>query len=144
MNLKELESLIELFNSHNLTSLEVEEKEKKIKIKREVVTAAPAAAAFAAPAVSTETAPAAEKKDKKTVTVTSPIVGTFYRTPAPDAPPYVEVGDKVKKGDVLCTIEAMKIMNQLEAEFDCEIVKIYPDQATMIEVTSPLFEVKPL
>ncbi len=143
MNLKEIESLIQLFNSNNLTTLEVEEKEKKIKIKREVVVAAPAAAvpAQGAAAAQVETSQAQEEG---TETVTSPIVGTFYRTPSPDSPPYVEVGDTVKKGDILCTIEAMKIMNQLEADFDCEIVKIYPDQATMIEVGSKLFEVKPL
>ncbi len=142
MDLKELESIIKVFNAHNLTSLEIEEKEKKIKIQREQITVA-AAAAVPAPAAE-PASPVKETAKKDTLTITSPIVGTFYRTPSPDSPPYVEVGDTVKKGDTLCTIEAMKIMNQLEAEFDCEIVSIYPDQATMIEVTAPLFEVKPL
>jgi len=139
MNLKELESIITLFNTNDLTTLEVKEKDLKIKIQRQTVTVA------APPAVSTavKSAPAAAEEGKKeTETITSPIVGTFYRTPSPDAPAYVEVGDTIHKGDVLCTIEAMKIMNQLEADFDCEIVKIYPEQASMIEVTTPLFEVK--
>lgn len=139
MNTKDLESIITLFNANNLTSLEVREKDFKIKVQRQSMTVAPPAYA------GSEFQPittAHETEKKTTETITSPIVGTFYRTPSPDAPPYVEVGDTVRKGDVLCTIEAMKIMNQLEADFDCEIVKIYPEQASMIEVTTPLFEVK--
>ncbi|MBN2858995.1 MAG: acetyl-CoA carboxylase biotin carboxyl carrier protein [Sphaerochaetaceae bacterium] len=139
MNIKDLESIITLFNAHNLSSLEVKEKDLKIKVQRQTVTVAPPAYASSEP----QTVPTSKEKEKKvTETITSPIVGTFYRTPSPDAPPYVEVGDTVHKGDILCTIEAMKIMNQLEADFDCEIVKIYPEQASMIEVTTPLFEVK--
>ncbi len=141
MNLKDLESLITLFNDNELTTLDVREKDTRIKIQRQTMTVA----APAAPAVGSTPLPVpggTEKESKDTETITSPIVGTFYRTPSPDAPAYVEVGDTVRKGDVLCTIEAMKIMNQLEADFDCEIVKIYPEQASMIEVTTPLFEVK--
>ncbi|MEA5033444.1 MAG: acetyl-CoA carboxylase biotin carboxyl carrier protein [Sphaerochaeta sp.] len=86
----------------------------------------------------------AVKVDSGTKTITSPIVGTFYRTPSPDSPPYVEVGDTVHKGDVVCTLEAMKLMNQLEAEYDCEIVAVLADQGALVEFGQPLFEVKPL
>ena len=70
------------------------------------------------------------------------MVGTFYRAPAPDAPPFVDVGAKVKKGQTLCILEAMKLMNELEVEFDCEIVKILVENGKMVEFGTPLFEVK--
>ncbi|MCF7953848.1 MAG: acetyl-CoA carboxylase biotin carboxyl carrier protein subunit, partial [Spirochaetales bacterium] len=74
--------------------------------------------------------------------ITAPLVGTFYRTPSPDSPPYVEKGSKIKEGDTLCIIEAMKLMNKLEAEFDCEVIRIYPQQGDMVEFGAALFEVK--
>jgi acetyl-CoA carboxylase biotin carboxyl carrier protein len=74
--------------------------------------------------------------------ILSPIVGTFYRSPAPDAPPFVERGSKVQKGQTLCILEAMKLMNQLEAEFDCEIVSVLVENGKMVEYGTPLFEVR--
>lgn len=82
------------------------------------------------------------RKAQDTSIITSPIVGTFYLTPAPDAPPYVQVGDAVDSGSVICTIEAMKMMNQLEAEYPCEIVRVLAGQGSMVEFGQPLFEVK--
>ncbi len=76
--------------------------------------------------------------------IISPIVGTFYRSPSPDAPAFVEAGKKVKSGQKLCIIEAMKMMNALEAELDCEIVKVLVNNGDMVEFDQPLFEVKPL
>ncbi len=74
--------------------------------------------------------------------VTSPIVGTFYRSPKPGAPPFVEVGDRVQKGQVLCIIEAMKLMNEIESEVEGTVVKIYPDNAQPVEYGDPLFAIK--
>ena len=74
--------------------------------------------------------------------VTSPVVGTFYRSPAPDAPAFVDEGSTVAAGDSICVIEAMKIMNKLEAEFSCEIVKILAENGQMVEFGTPLFEVR--
>ncbi len=74
--------------------------------------------------------------------VASPIVGTFYRSAAPDAPPFIEKGATVKKGQTLCILEAMKLMNELEAEFDCEIVTILVENGKMVEFGAPLFEVR--
>ncbi|RKX73765.1 MAG: acetyl-CoA carboxylase biotin carboxyl carrier protein, partial [Spirochaetes bacterium] len=74
--------------------------------------------------------------------ITSPIVGSFYRAPATDAPPLVEKGSQVQAGDSICIIEAMKIMNKLEAEFPCEIVKILAENGQMVEYGAPLFEVR--
>jgi acetyl-CoA carboxylase biotin carboxyl carrier protein len=76
--------------------------------------------------------------------IISPIVGTFYRAPSPKADPYVREGDKVNKGQVLCILEAMKLMNEIEAEFPCEIVKAVAGNAQPVEFGEPLFEVKPL
>ena len=81
---------------------------------------------------------------EKGESVTSPIVGTFYRAPAPDAPPYVEVGQVVEKGQVLCIIEAMKLMNEIEAEFRGTILKICRDNAQPVEYGDVLFVVEPL
>ena len=76
--------------------------------------------------------------------VASPIVGTFYRAPAPDAAPYVEVGQVVEKGQVLCIVEAMKLMNEIEAEFRCKIVQICKENAQPVEFGEPLFIVEPM
>lgn len=76
--------------------------------------------------------------------INSPMVGTFYRCPSPDTPAYVNVGDKVKRGQTLAIIEAMKIMNEIEAEFDCVIKEIIPNDAQPVEYNSPLFIVEKL
>jgi acetyl-CoA carboxylase biotin carboxyl carrier protein len=76
--------------------------------------------------------------------ITSPIVATFYTSPEPDAPPFVTVGSKVKSGDTLCILEAMKMMNKLEAEFSCEILAVKAKSGDMVEYGQPLFEVKRL
>ena len=82
--------------------------------------------------------------DSDLETISSPIVGTFYRYPAPDAPPFVDLGTEVTAGTSLCIIEAMKIMNKLEADFNCKIVSILVESGTMVEYGTPLFEVKRL
>ncbi len=76
--------------------------------------------------------------------ITAPIVGTFYRSPSPDSPPYVDEESEVKQGDTLCIIEAMKVMNELEAEFDCRIKRVLVENQQMIEYGAPLFEVEKL
>ena len=76
--------------------------------------------------------------------LTSPIVGTFYRAPSPDADPFVEVGSRVKKGQVLCIIEAMKLMNEIESDIDGEILQIFPQNAQAVEFGEPLFAIRPL
>ena len=97
--------------------------------------AAPAAAAPGAPAAAAAAVESGE-------TINSPIVGSFYRAPAPDAAPYVEVGQVVEKGQVLCIVEAMKLMNEIEAEFRCKIVKICKENAQAVEFGDPLFVVE--
>ncbi|MGM0635325.1 MAG: acetyl-CoA carboxylase biotin carboxyl carrier protein [Bacteroidota bacterium] len=82
-------------------------------------------------------------EDDKYVTVKSPIIGTFYRKPSPDKPPFVEVGSTVKEGDVLCTIEAMKLFNEIESEVSGKIVKVLVDDSSPVEFDQPLFLVDP-
>jgi acetyl-CoA carboxylase biotin carboxyl carrier protein len=78
------------------------------------------------------------------LTIKAPMVGTFYRKPAPDKPAYVEVGQKIHKGDIVCIIEAMKLFNEIESDIDGEIVEILVDDATPVEFDQPIFRVKPL
>jgi acetyl-CoA carboxylase biotin carboxyl carrier protein len=79
---------------------------------------------------------------QQTETITSPIVGSFYRAPSPDAPPYAEPGAEMEKGQTLCIIEAMKVMNELEAEFPCRILRVLAENQQMVEYGTPLFEVE--
>jgi acetyl-CoA carboxylase biotin carboxyl carrier protein len=110
------------------------------------VPAAPHPAAAAGPAVEAE-APTAEEPeaapDEGLVEITSPMVGTFYRAPAPDAPPYVEVGDRVEQGQTLCILEAMKLMNELEAEIAGTIREIAVSNADPVEFGQVLFRIDP-
>lgn len=103
--------------------------------------AAPPAPAQA-PATKTE-APAAAEEDSKYITIKSPIIGTFYRKPSPDKPPFVEVGATVGTGDVLCVIEAMKLFNEIESEVSGKIVKVLVDDSSPVEFDQPLFLVDP-
>ena len=105
------------------------------------MTAAPAAPASATPAPAA--AAAAAGPPAGTHILNSPIVGTFYRAPSPDAPSFCEVGSRVKKGQVLCIIEAMKLMNEIESDIDGVIAEIYPQNAQAVEFGEPLFAIRP-
>jgi len=136
-------TIINTFEQSSLTELEITCPAYTVKMKRGGNLVAPQANL---PAQTQQPpAPAAAPKQAKKddiVIITSPIVGTFYQTPAPDAPPYVETGDCVEKGRVICTIEAMKMMNQLETEFPCEIISVLAPQGELVEFGQPLFEVR--
>lgn len=140
MDIAYISSLIELFEASSLSELRLSEGEQDILLKRELTIAqGPGRSTAAEPAATVEqTAPQASD----TIIIPSPIVGTFYRTPAPDSPPFVEVGDTVHTGDDLCIIEAMKMMNRLEAEFDCEIVAIHANHGDLVEYGAALLEVR--
>ncbi|MBL6663508.1 MAG: acetyl-CoA carboxylase biotin carboxyl carrier protein [Flavobacteriales bacterium] len=105
-------------------------------------TAAPAPAAPATPAVDAP-AKAEPSDDDKYITVKSPMIGTFYRKPSPDKDTFVNVGDTIKSGDVLCVIEAMKLFNEIESELSGKIVKVLVDDSTPVEYDQPLFIVDP-
>ena len=149
MDLKDIKRLLEAFDKSKTNVLELETEEFRIYLDKSA-TAAPAAptpAVTAAPAPQEPIVQKIEAKPECEVEgdlITSPMVGTFYQAPSPDSPPYVKVGDKVKKGQTLCIIEAMKIMNELEAEYDCEILEILVEDGQPVEFDTPLFRVKRL
>jgi acetyl-CoA carboxylase biotin carboxyl carrier protein len=155
MDIKDLKVLVKIITDTDITEFEMENAEEKIVIKRgpekEYVqfTAAPSAsiAAPAAPVTSvvpTTGAVAAPVVDDKFETINSPIVGSFYRKPSPEAPPFVEVGTIVETGQAVCLVEAMKMFNEIEAEFRCKIIEILKADAAPVEFGEPLFRVERL
>lgn len=154
MDIKDLRTLIKIVTTTDISEFEWEQGEERIVIRRgQVVSTAPAMAAapvvMSAPAAPAPAAPvaaaaAAETVDDGFETIESPIVGTFYRAPSPDSDNYVEVGTVVEKGQTLCIIEAMKLMNEVEADFKCRIVKILKENAQPVEYGDPLFLVEPI
>jgi len=147
MDLKDIKKLLEVFDKSNATVLEYENDEFRIYLDKSAnqvvstpLSVQPAQQAVQAPVAQTETSSNVECEEGEIIT--SPMVGTFYQAPSPDSPPYVKVGDKVKKGQTLCIIEAMKIMNELEAEFDMEILEVLVEDGQPVEFDTPLFRVK--
>lgn len=160
MKIQDIEKLIKIFEASTIVEIEVADIwGHKIRLSKtgprvkEVVTApfVDAAAAVEQPAVK-ETAKSKDKsaaetaadEKMKTVAITSPIVGTFYRAPAPDASPYVEVGDIVKPGQVVCIVEAMKLMNEIESDVAGRIVKILIKNEEPVQYNQELFLIEPL
>ena len=132
---------------HNLAELEVESAGTRIRIVREhAPTALAPHVDREAAAVATQHSPAAELADSTAhlVPVEAPMVGTFYRAPKPDAPPFVVEGDVVKEGQVLCIVEAMKLMNEIEAKVAGRIVKVVAENGQPVEFGQPLFLMEPL
>ncbi|MDZ7794008.1 MAG: acetyl-CoA carboxylase biotin carboxyl carrier protein [Spirochaetia bacterium] len=151
MKKSEIIELIEKLDTSSLAEMYIKDGEFELSLKKAGAVVQPVAAPHhvAAPAAAAmdghmEQSSSAETPDESHEFITAPIVGTFYRTPSPDSPPYVEEGDEVSKGDTICIIEAMKVMNELEAEFDCRIKRILVENQQMIEYGSPLFEVEKL
>ena len=150
MDLRKLKKLIDLVEESGIAEIEVTEGEEKVRITRSLaapqpvyaaapaVAAAPAPAAAAAAPVAAEVAPAAPARDLSKAQ-TSPMVGTFYRAPGPNAPVFVEVGQSVNAGDTLCIIEAMKLMNEIEAERSGVVKEILVENGQPVEFGEPLF-----
>jgi acetyl-CoA carboxylase biotin carboxyl carrier protein len=146
MELEDLKGIIELLKETDITELLVEKEGTKLRIKREKMFSPIEMAAQKVHAVRetvAEEIPAAEET-QRVITVTSPIVGTFYRSPSPDAPAFVDAGQKIKKGQVLCIIEAMKLMNEIESEIDGVLVKALVENGQPVEYGEPLFLIEPL
>lgn len=149
MDLRKLKKLIDLVEESGIAEIEVTEGEEKVRITRTIAAApvyaapAPAAAMAAAPApapVATTPAPTAAPAARDLSNAQkSPMVGTFYRAPGPNASAFVEVGQQVKAGDTLCIIEAMKLMNEIEAEKSGTVKEILVENGTPVEFGEPLF-----
>lgn len=147
MNIREIKALAQIMMQSDLSALEVVEGESRVRLERNQAEVRPAAAlpVMGAPVVPQAPAPEPEKEatpvDFNAVNeIKAPMVGVFYAAPAPDAEPYVKVGSKVKKGDVVCIIEAMKLMNEITAEQDGEIVDICVTDGSVVEFGQPLFK----
>lgn len=159
MNPKEIKNMIDFIAKSGLAEVNIETEEFKIEVKREteakVVASAPATAPAPAPAPAAasapapqasapaEAAPASGEDNSKYVEIKSPMIGTFYRSPKPEDPAFVNVGDSVSAGDKVCIVEAMKLFNEIESEVSGTIVKVLVDNASPVEYDQPLFLVDP-
>lgn len=169
MDFKEIQELIKLVSKSGITEFKYSTGDTKIVIRTTdgesvvqqivqpaapilapaptVIASAPAAAPIATPAAPAPTAPKAEASsgdnEANLLKITSPIVGTFYRSASPEKPPLTKVGDSVDKGSVVCIIEAMKLFNEIESEIKGKIVKVLVEDATPVEYGQPLFLVEP-
>jgi acetyl-CoA carboxylase biotin carboxyl carrier protein len=147
-DLNQVRELLAILNQTDIEELSLKSSDFELTIRKGSSsvsvqpTAVPIAPASLAVAVSTAAAPAVPVVDKSWVEVTSPMVGTFYRSPAPDEPSFVDVGDIIRKGQTICIIEAMKLMNELEAEVSGEIMEILVENGKPIEFGQPLMRVK--
>ncbi|MCA1802387.1 MAG: acetyl-CoA carboxylase biotin carboxyl carrier protein [Rhodothermaceae bacterium] len=169
MDLKLIKNLLTMISDSDVNEVSIEEGEFKIKIKKQPdvvqmrgpapvnymqlqenpaghqnpALAAPAPAAVPAAAPAAETKAPSASPSSKTIIIKSPIVGTYYDSPAPDQDPYLQIGSTIKKGKTLCIIEAMKIMNEIESEYDGKVVNILVKNAQPVEFDQPLFEIDP-
>jgi len=156
MELKEIKELIKLVAESGVSEVEVERGDFKVSIKKteekttiiqqaaapvvQTIAAAPAVATLSTPAVTSAPAPVASNL----ITIKSPMIGTYYKTPSPDKPAFVNIGDEIKVGQVLCIVEAMKLFNEIESEVSGKIVKILVENASPVEYDQPLFLVEPM
>ncbi|MDA8577010.1 acetyl-CoA carboxylase biotin carboxyl carrier protein [Schleiferiaceae bacterium] len=160
MDLKEIQALIKFVAKSGAQEVSLETEDFKINIKtgpdasdqptyiqavtpQQMPVAAPAAPAATEATPAAPAAPAEADESANYITIKSPMIGTFYRTPSPDQDAFVKVGDTIKPGDVLCIVEAMKLFNEIESEVSGKIVKILVDDKTPIEYDQPLFLVDP-
>ncbi|WP_333655009.1 acetyl-CoA carboxylase biotin carboxyl carrier protein [Dissulfurispira sp.] len=146
MELEDLKELMGLLKDTDVTELQIEKDGVKVKIKREKffghLELPPIM--HEKREIKKEEVAVETEAEGRLLTVTSPIVGTFYRSPSPDAEPFVDVGARVKKGQVLCIIESMKLMNEIESEVDGVVVRMLVDNGHPVEYGEPLFLVEPI
>jgi acetyl-CoA carboxylase biotin carboxyl carrier protein len=158
MEFKQIQELLKAVNKSNISEVSIKNGDFEITIKQsntemqyltvpampQVLASAPAAMPAAAPvAAPAQPAAASTEASSNTVPVKSPMIGTFYRSPGPDKPAFVSVGDEIKAGQVICIVEAMKLFNEIESEVSGRIVKVLVDDATPVEYDQPLFLVEP-
>jgi acetyl-CoA carboxylase biotin carboxyl carrier protein len=160
MDIKQIQDLIRFVSKSGVNEVSIEQQDFKITIKTNQaptyvtatlpvsesvpVAAAPAVSAPAAQIAVAETPVAAAADNSKFITIKSPMIGTFYRSSTPEKPVFVNVGDEIKPGSVLCIIEAMKLFNEIESEVSGRIVKVLVDNASPVEYDQPLFLVEPI
>jgi len=160
MDFKQIQELVKLVNKSNISELSIEQEDIKITIKQEnrsgdgtfpvvmpvagaIPQVAPAATTTAPAATSPVAPPPTETKKDNLITINSPMIGTFYRSSSPEKPAFVNIGDEVSPGKVVCIIEAMKLFNEIESEISGKIVKVLVEDASPVEYDQPLFLVEP-
>ena len=157
MDLDQLKQILGLVREHDVSEIEIEQEGLRLRIRKDlapvvvaqhvtpvahhVAAATPVAPAAAMPPAAVAPA-AADSAEMELAVLKSPIVGTFYRSAEPGAPPFVEIGTMVKKGQVLCIIEAMKLMNEIDSEYDGEVVKVYVENGQAVQYGERLFAIK--
>jgi len=161
MNLKELKDIIQIIEEADIDELEIEREGVRIRVKKRSresnyishgvspITVVPPSVQPSVPlsvsqSPENQSAVNVKGEEKELISIASPMVGTFYRTPGPDTDPYVELGSIVKKGQVVCIVEAMKLMNEIESETDGKIVKILVENGQPVEYGQVLFQVEPI
>lgn len=160
MKTSEIRDLIDFISKSGLNEVDIETSELKLHVKREpdqkilksspvVTSVVPQAAAVPSVSSNVQNDSPVEKKTevaasgKNIVEIKSPMIGTFYRSPNPDSPPFISVGDKISKGQIVCIIEAMKLFNEIESEISGTVVKVFLENSTPVEYDQVLFEVEP-
>ena len=156
MDIKQIQELVKLINKTSIGEITIEEDGRKITIKQKkdpsqkIITSMPSAPVAAVPApapVAAAPAPPSKKESTESqanlITIKSPMIGTFYRSPGPGKPVFVNVGDEISKGQRLCIIEAMKLFNEIESEVKGTIVKVLVEDSSPVEYDQPLFLVEP-
>lgn len=144
MELEDLKELISLLKDTDITELQVEKEGTRVKIKREKIFSSIEMPVNKPTVLREKIIAETEDETQRLVTITSPIVGTFYRSPSPEASPFVEIGTKVNKSQVLCIVEAMKLMNEIESDVDGVVVKILVENGQPVEYGEPLFLIDPV
>ncbi len=146
---KEIQELVDILTEQHLTEIEIERKDLRIRVRKDRAAIVSIPTPVAAPSVEPTAVPSVsldipDIDNGRLLTVTSPIVGTFYRSQTPDTDAFVEENDMVTKGQVLCIVEAMKLMNEIESEADGRIVKILVESTSPVEYGQPLFLIDPI
>src|SRR4030043_2178470 len=139
MEIEDLKELIDLLRETDITELQLEKDGTKVRIKRERMLSPMEIQLQRFSSLQEKVTPETAEEETRLITITSPIVGTFYRAPSPEAAPFVEIGSRVKKGQVLCIVEAMKLMNEIESEIDGTIIKALVENGQPVEYGEPLF-----
>lgn len=146
MNIKELKEMVNLMNENNLTELEIEKEGLRIRLKKgsSLETMASTPIIIEKEKIAEIEKPKIEEKALKTIEIKAPMVGTFYRSPSPEAPPFVETGQIIEIGQVICIIEAMKLMNEIKSEIRGRILEMLVENGEPVEFGQPLFLIEPL
>ncbi|OQX84093.1 MAG: acetyl-CoA carboxylase, biotin carboxyl carrier protein [Candidatus Omnitrophica bacterium 4484_49] len=142
MDLEKIKQIIQLMNDENLVEVEIEEEGRRIKLRKKEEQPGRLISFTSQAATSQEVSPQSDAEEQGIAYIKSPMVGTFYRAPAPDAPPFVEVGDEVDVGQTVCIIEAMKLMNEIKSEVRGKVLEVLVENGSPVDYGDNLFKVK--